>query len=124
MPLSPPAPISARFLSGLVAWPRTGSANVLVVFLLAFAACSGSGDALTPLDEGQAERIIIEVRGRSFRQIDPSKDGNPRKGVIIDFFGENRIGLGAQFADVGRAIQEWEIVSEDFELAGMRMVPR
>ncbi|MDE0233736.1 MAG: hypothetical protein OXM62_01875 [bacterium] len=77
----------------------------------------GEGTADTPLDAGESQLIEEELGGRSFRQFDPSRDGSPRKAVILDFSG-SRVSLWAQFAEDDRAIHEWEIVSEDFGLVG------
>ncbi len=44
-----------------------------------------------------------ELEGRSFRQFQPSKDGSPRKAVILDF--SSGIGLWAQYAQDGHAIK-------------------
>ena len=78
----------------------------------------GGGPPDTPLDAGQSQLIREELEGRSFRQFDPSRDGSPRKAVILDFSGESRVSVWAQFAEDDRAIHEWEIVSEDFRLTG------
>ena len=78
----------------------------------------GEGTDNTPLDAGRSQRIWEELRGRSFRQFDPSRDGSPRKAVIVYFSGDNRVSVWAQFAADDRAIHEWEIVSEDFQLTG------
>ena len=81
---------------------------------------SGCGDSTadTPLDAGQSRLIEKELEGRSFRQFDPSRDGSPRKAVILDFSGEGRVSVWAQFAEDDRAIHEWEILSEDFGISG------
>ncbi|MDE0121729.1 MAG: hypothetical protein OXS33_08355 [bacterium] len=72
----------------------------------------------TPLDAGESRVIVGELGGRSFRQFDPSRDGSPRKAVILDFSGEGRVSLWAQYAEGERAIHEWEIVSEEFGISG------
>ena len=38
--------------------------------------------------------------------------------MIVYFTGENRVSVWAQFAADDRAIHEWEVVSEDFQLTG------
>lgn len=38
--------------------------------------------------------------------------------MILDFSGEGRVALWAQFAEGDRGIHEWEIVSEDFRITG------
>ena len=88
-----------------------------LVLLMGFGACGEGETFLAPLTEEESRPIMAELQDRSFRQFDPSRDGNPRRGVILDFLGD-RVGLWAQFAADGRAIHEWEIVSEDFQLQG------
>lgn len=78
----------------------------------------GESTANPALDADQSQLIKEELRGRSFRQFDPSRDGSPRKEVILDFSGEGRVALWAQFTDGDRAIHEWEIVSEDLRITG------
>ena len=41
-------------------------------------------------------------------------DGDPRKGVVLDFFGP--LSLWAQYAEGGRALNEWEIVADDYRV--------
>ena len=91
---------------------------IVLVLGLALTACGASDDPVTPLGEGETQRIMMELEDRSFRQFDPSMDASPRKGVILDFFGGNRVSLWAQFAADDRAIHEWEIVSRDFYIEG------
>ena len=38
-----------------------------------------------PVERATTERMASELDGRSFRQFDPSKDGSPRKAVILEF---------------------------------------
>ena len=101
---------------------KVGSAGVVlaVAVLLSIWGLSGCGEGTesTPLDAGQSQRIKEELRGRSFRKFDPSRDGRPRKAVIVDFSGDNRVSVWAQFAADDRALHEWEIVSEDLQLTG------
>ena len=52
------------------------------------------------------------MRGRSFRQFEPSRDASPGKGIILDFFGP--ISIWAQYAD--RAVSEWETASDDYRI--------
>lgn len=92
-------------------------ATAVLISVWGLSGC-GEGTADTPLDAGQSQLIKEELRGRSFRQFDPSRDGSPRKAVILDFSGEGRVAVWAQFAEGERAIHEWEIVSEDFGLTG------
>ena len=99
---------------------RSGGGALAMAVLVSMWGLSGCGEVAddTPLDAGQSQRIEEELRGRSFRQFDPSRDGSPRKAVIVDFSGENRVSVWAQFAADDRAIHEWEIVSEDFRITG------
>ena len=58
-----------------------------------------------------AGEVVPELEGRSFRQFDPSKDGSPRRAVVLDFSDGMR--LWAQYAEGDSAVHEWEIYSED-----------
>ena len=51
--------------------------------------------------------MASELDGRSFRQFDPSKDGSPRKAVILEF--HDGLGIWGQYARDGHAVNEWEI---------------
>ena len=88
------------------------SAAVTLLLLLAFPACSEGPFA--PVTEAEEEEIKAALAGRSFRQFDPSKDGSPRKGVIIDFCGG--VGLWAQYSEGSSALEEWEIVASDYRI--------
>ena len=70
------------------------------------------GDEYDWVDVGQEEEAMIKavLANRSFRQFDPSRDGDPRKAIVIDFHGG--LAMWAEFAEDGRATDEWE-VSED-----------
>ena len=67
-----------------------------------------------PVSEEEEERIKTELKDRSFRQFDPSKDASPRKGIILSFFGG--ISLWAQYSEDRRAINEWEIAAKDYRI--------
>ncbi len=41
-------------------------------------------------------------------------DGDPRKGVVIDFIGP--LSLWAQYTEGANAVNEWEIVSDEFRV--------
>ena len=58
-----------------------------------------------------AEDVSAELEGRSFRQFEPSRDGSPRKAVVLDF--HNGMQLWAQYAVGDVAVHEWTIYSED-----------
>jgi hypothetical protein len=69
---------------------------------------------LLPVDSDEEELVKAELKGRSFRQFDPSKDANRRKGVIIDFF--SGVSLWVQYAEGDTALDEWEIVADDYSI--------
>jgi len=62
----------------------------------------------------EAELVKAALEGRSFRQFDPSKDANKRKGVILDFF--KGVSLWAQYAEGNTALSEWEIVADNYSV--------
>ena len=76
------------------------SAVVTFLLLLTLAACSEG--PFSPVTEAEEQEIKVAIAGRSFRQFDPSKDGSPRKGVIIHFF--SGVGLWAQYSEGGHAL--------------------
>ena len=65
---------------------------------------------------GLTERVIAALEDRSFREFDPSRDADKRKGVILEFFGG--IGLWAQYAEGGYALVEWEIRADSYRVEG------
>lgn len=67
---------------------------------------------LQPVDSEEEQLVKAELKGRSFRQFDPSKDAHRRKAVILDFF--SGVGLWAQYAEGNTALSEWEILAEDY----------
>ena len=69
-----------------------------------------------PVTGEDAARIKAELEGRSFRQFEPSWDGDPRKGAILDFFGP--IAIWAQYAEGEWAVNEWEIFADDYRVEG------
>ena len=86
---------------------------VFMTFLLLLAlSCSGSPPE--PLPVAEEARLKEELRDRSFRQFDPSRDSDPRKAVIIEFF--DGITLWAQYAEGEYAVKEWEIASQDYRI--------
>ena len=85
---------------------------VTLFVLLALPACSEGPFA--PVPEAQEHEIRAALDDRSFRQFDPSRDGSPRKGVVIDFF--NGVELWAQYAEGEHAIDEWQIIASDYRL--------
>ena len=92
---------------------RRALALVALISALALMLSCGSGVA-EPVSGQEEERIKSELGGRSFRQFEPSRDGSPRKGVILDFF--NGIRLWAQYAEDGYAKYEWEVYSTDYRI--------
>ena len=91
-------------------------AVVTFLLLLTLAACSEG--PFSPVTEVEEQEIKVAIAGRSFRQFDPSKDGSPRKGVIIHFF--SGVGLWAQYSEGGHALDEWEIVTSDYRIEQTR----
>ena len=62
---------------------------ILILISFVYMSC---GNPLEPVDSEEEERVKSELKDRSFRQFDPSKDAGKRKGVILDFFdSENKI---------------------------------
>ena len=91
----------------------------LALFLLLFGLVFGSSCSVVPAEpvsEAEESRIKSELDGRSFRQFEPHVDGNPRRGVIIDFHGG--LSLWGQYAEDGHAVNEWEIVASDYRVEG------
>ena len=60
------------------------------------------------------ERVKAELQDRSFRQFVPSVDADPRRGVILSFFGP--LTIWAQYAEAGHALNEWEIAAADYRV--------
>ena len=92
--------------------------NLLALILLVFAlflpaSCGGLAPG-RPATGPEEDSVMAELQGRSFRQFEPSKDADKRKGVILDFFGP--VTLWAQYAEGGYAVSEWEIVAADYRL--------
>lgn len=98
---------------------RRAAAFILLAHLCLLPATTvACGDPAAPVDEYDWIDVLLEeealvkagLANRSFRQFDPSRDGDPRKAIVIDFHGG--LAMWAQFAEDGRATDEWE-VSED-----------
>lgn len=85
---------------------------ILCLFLLS------CGNPLQPVDVEEEERVKSELQDRSFRQFAPSKDALKRKGVILDFFDNDKqiINLWAQYAEGDTALNEWEIIAMDYRV--------
>ena len=69
---------------------------------------------LQPVTSDEEQLVKTEFKDRSFRQFDPSKDANKRKGVILDFF--SGVSLWAQYSEGNTALSEWEIFSDDYRV--------
>ena len=79
---------------------------------LILSSCASS--PLQPISSEDEQKLKSELEDRSFRQFDPSKDADKRKGVILDFF--NGVSLWAQYAEGMYALNEWEILSDDYRI--------
>ena len=88
---------------------------VVTLALLAAWACDAAAPA-GPVSGEEEMRIKAELQDPSFRQFEPSRDADRRKGVILDFFGP--ISIWAQYAEGGQAVNEWEILSDDYRIEG------
>ena len=88
---------------------------VVTLALLAAWTCDAATPA-GPVSGEEETRIKAELQDRSFRQFEPSRNADRRKGVILDFFGP--ISIWAQYAEGGRAVNEWEILSDDYRIEG------
>ena len=94
---------------------RVALTPALALALLAAWSC-GAEDPPHPVAGDEAARIRAELRDRSFRQFDPSRDASPRKAVVLDFSGP--LTIWAQYAEDGRAVSEWEIVAGGYRIDG------
>ena len=90
--------------------------GLLLALALAWTAMSGCDADGAEVTEAGKERVVEELQGRSFRQFDPHVDGDPRKGVILDF--TVGITLWAQYSEDGLAVNEWEISAESYSVDG------
>ena len=82
--------------------------------VLLLASSCGKEDPAQPVSGTEEARVKAELQDRSFRQFDPSRDADRRKGVVLDFF--DGITLWAQYAEQNRAVSEWEVSSKDFRI--------
>ena len=89
-------------------------ALVLLMTLALIAALPGCEEEPVEVSEADREKVVEELQGRSFRQFDPHVDGDPRKGVILDFY--NGISLWAQYAEGEYAVNEWEILADGYSV--------
>ncbi len=82
------------------------------VALVVSSVCTGA-ESPGPI-EADSERIKVELDGRSFRQFEPGRDADKRRGVVLDFV--NGLSLWAQYAEGGYAVSEWQISSNDYRI--------
>lgn len=89
--------------------------TTLILLSFVYMSC---GNPLEPVDSEEEARVKSELKDRSFRQFDPSKDAGKRKGVILDFFDSEGqiISLWAQYAEGETALKEWEIFAKDYRV--------
>ena len=85
--------------------------SMLAFICLTLFSCA---NPLLPVDSDEAQLVKVELKDRSFRQFDPSRDANKRKGVILDFF--DGVRLWAQYAEGEIALSEWEILADDYSV--------
>ena len=76
---------------------------ILVLALFLSTPCGGLARA-HPVSESKFDRVRSELAGRSFRQFEPSKDADKRRGVIIDFHGP--VSLWSLYSKGGHAVTE------------------
>ena len=81
---------------------------------LSVASSCGPANPARPVSGEEEAQIKAELRDRSFRQFEPSRDASLRKAVILDFFGQ--ISVWAQYAEGDQAVSEWEIASDDYRI--------
>lgn len=92
---------------------RSTALLVLFAVLVVATACSAD-EPLQLVSAAEAERIKVELEGRSFRQFEPGRDADRRKAVVIDFFGP--VGIYAQYAEGGHVVDEWELYAQDYSI--------
>ena len=85
-----------------------------IIFALTCLIVSSCANPLQPVDSDEEQLVKAALEDRSFRQFDPSRDANKRKGVIIDFF--SGVSLWAQYAEGNTALSEWEILADDYSV--------
>ena len=85
--------------------------SILAFICLIIFSCA---NPLLPVDNDEEQLVKSELKGRSFRQFDPSRDANKRKAVILDFF--SGVGLWTQYAEGNTALSEWEILADDYSV--------
>ena len=98
---------------GIIVLTTRATIATCVLLLLVGVACGGSL-SVDLSTEHELAKAKSELADRSFRQFDPHVDGDPRKGVVLDFFGP--LSLWAQYAEGGHALNEWEIIADDYRV--------
>ena len=88
-------------------------AFLVTIATLLLVACVGSG-ASEPVTDAESAEVLAALQDRSFRQFEPHVDGDPRRGVIVSFFGP--LSLWAQYAEGRYALNEWEITSREYRI--------
>ena len=83
-----------------------------IIFAFTCLIAFSCANPLQPVDSEEEQLVKAELKGRSFRQFDPSRDAKKRKGVILDFF--SGVSLWAQYAEGNTALSEWEILAADY----------
>ena len=103
--------LTRRAINGNAALKTGGAVAAYGLLLLVAVACGGS-TSVNLSTEYEVARAKGELADRSFRQFDPHVDGSPRKGVVLDFFGP--LSLWAQYSEGDHALNEWEIIADDY----------
>lgn len=98
---------------------RTFKANIKIylksfIFMSTCLILFSCMNPLLPVSGEEEQLVKAALKNRSFRQFDPSKDANKRKGVILDFF--SGVSLWAQYAEGNTALSEWEILADDYRV--------
>ena len=91
-------------------WPI---AFLVTIATLLLVACGG-GSVSEPVTDDEDAEVLAELQDRSFRQFEPHVDGDPRRGIIVSFFGP--LSLWAQYAEGQNALNEWEIVADEYRI--------
>ena len=85
---------------------------IVALAALAMAACDSASPE--PLTAAEDAMVRDELQDRSFRQFEPHVDGDPRRGVIVSFFGP--LSLWAQYSEGRYALNEWEITARAYRI--------
>lgn len=84
----------------------------LTCAVVLLAGCGGAPAQPVTASEDAEVRGILQ--GRSFRQFDPNVEGDPRKGLVIEFSGPYM--LWGQYSEGRQALNEWEISADDYRI--------